>query len=132
MMRQRFMVRQAPVIFLLILILLLTGCNQPRGSVAGQVLNEEGTPATNVAVRAEQSGQPAAIFWVEDNGSFTLRNVRTGTWTIEYYSENGNGLGREKIQVGKDTVTEITFTIGTEPAPEDMPKLLDMPPKSAD
>ncbi|MGD9143538.1 MAG: hypothetical protein PVG61_06810 [Dehalococcoidia bacterium] len=79
MRRQCFPIWQIPTIISIIIILVLTGCNQPRGSVAGQVLDEDGTPATNVAVRAGRSGQPAAIFRVEDNGSFTLRNVRTGT-----------------------------------------------------
>jgi hypothetical protein len=115
------------LLFTIISVVLPSACDEPRGSISGLVRSQDGAPAADTIVRAERRGYPAAVFWVEADGSFTLTNIHTGTWTIEYYSEHGNGLGRETVRVGKEQTANITFTIGAGPVPSGMDKLINFP-----
>ena len=115
------------LIFTMISVILLSTCDEPRGNIAGYVSHNDGSPATETIIRAERRGYPAAVFWVKDDGSFTLTNIHTGTWTIDYYSEHGNGLGRETVRVKEAVTVNITFTIGAKSIPSGMDKLMNFP-----
>jgi hypothetical protein len=123
MYRNKYLTLLAFLLFTVISVVLPSACDEPYGSISGLVRYQDGAPAPDTIVRAERQGYPAAAFWVESDGSFTITNIHTGTWTIEYYGEHGNGLGRETVRIGKGETANITFTIGAGPVPSDMDKL---------
>ena len=127
MCRNRYLSLLTFLTFTVISVVLFSACSAPRGSISGIVRYQDDAPAADTIVRAEHLGYPAAAFRVDTDGSFTLTNIHTGAWTIEYYSKHGNGLGRDTVRVSKGETANITFIIGAEPVPTGMDKLQNFP-----
>ncbi|MFC1941767.1 hypothetical protein ACFLWU_00945 [Chloroflexota bacterium] len=107
--------------------MMLSSCDESRGAISGSIQHSDKTPAANIILHAEKQGYPAAIFRTNDEGRFTLTDILTGTWTIEFYSEQGTGLGRETVIIEAGDNLILNFTIGASPPPDDMPKLINVP-----
>ena len=117
-----------PFVISILTATVLTGCVEYRGTIKGAVSDETGQPLAGAIIRAERQGYPAAIFRTDEDGHYELSNIQTGKWIIEFYSQNGAGLGWETVSLSGDETVIVDFVIGTEPTPPDMPRLINVPP----
>lgn len=104
----------------LLMLVILAGCEESRGSIEGSVLNKDGTPVAGAIIRAEKnkSGYPSVLLRADDNGYYNIKNVFTGRWAVEFYDASGWQVGLESVQVRADETARLDFTIGSKPSPE--------------
>ena len=116
-------------IILLIIILLITvvclfaGCEESRGSIEGRVFDKDGEPVAGAVIRAEKSGYPGVLLKTDEDGYYSINNVFTGKWGVEFYDSSGWQLGLESVMVRADETTRLDFTIGVKPPPEHPTKI---------
>ncbi len=123
----RALCRLLLISLLALVVVTSTGCGEQRGSIEGRVIDGTGQPLAGAIILAERQGYPAAIFRTDENGHYELSNIQTGTWKIEFYSQNGTGLGRKTVSLSGDETVIVDFVIGAKPTPPDMPRLINVP-----
>jgi len=111
--------------FILLVIILLAsmigvvaGCEESRGSIEGKVFNKDGMPVAEAIIRAEKSGYPGVLLKTDEDGHYSINNVFTGKWEMEFYDSSGWQVGLESVTVRVDETTRLDFTTGDKPPPE--------------
>lgn len=116
------------VILLMIMLLITTvgiaiGCEESRGSIEGRVFNKDGTPVAEAVIRAEKSGYPGVLLKTDEDGYYSINNVFTGKWEVEFYDSSGWQVGLESVTVRANETTRLDFTISVKPPPEHPAKI---------
>jgi uncharacterized membrane protein len=121
-----------PCLIVIMLCLVLTvgvstGCEEARGNIIGRVLDENGKAVSNAIIRAERSGYPGILLRTDEDGHYSINNISTGKWDIEFYDEHGFPLGLEEVTVNGGKTSRVDFNIGDKPPPSNMPRLINVP-----
>jgi len=87
------------------------------------VLDEDGAPLAGAVIRAEKGGYPAVLLKTHKDGSYTIDNIFTGKWTVEFYDTSGRQAGLESMLVKTNETATLDFTVGEKPPPKH-PKII--------
>ena len=98
------------------------GCEESRGSIEGRVFDRDGTPFAGAIIRAEKSGYPGILLETDEDGYYSINNVFTGKWEVEFYDTSGWQVGLESVTVRADEIIGLDFTIGAKPPPDNPAK----------
>jgi hypothetical protein len=94
------------------------GCEEPRGSIEGTVYMQDGTPGSNLVIRAVRPEYPGVLVRTDDGGSYHVENIPVGDWDIEFFDEGGWQVGLETVHVTAGETVALDFAIGEKPLPE--------------
>jgi len=94
------------------------GCEEPRGSIEGTAYMQDGTPGSDLVIRAVRPEYPGVLVRTDDGGRYHLTNIPTGDWDIEFFDEDGWQVGLETVHVTAGATLTLDFTIGEKPLPE--------------
>jgi hypothetical protein len=121
---------KVPCLPLLIVVILMSvigvavGCDYSRGSIEGIMTYESGEPVAGAIIRAERSEFPGILIRTDETGYFSFSDIPAGKWEVEFYTENGLGVGLESVTVRGGETTRLDFTIGAKPPPTGLPRII--------
>ncbi len=99
------------------------GCEESRGNIEGRVFDKDGNPVAGAIIRAEHIGYPGVLLKTGEDGYYSIDNVFTGKWEVEFYDVTGYQIGLETVTVIADEITTLNFTAGANPPPEHPAKI---------
>lgn len=82
------------------------------------MFDEDGSPAARVVIRAERSGYPGVLLRTDEDGYYSINNVHSGRWQVEFYDVDGWQIGLETVTVMANETMILNFTIGEKPLPD--------------
>lgn len=106
---------------LLALVCSASGCQESRGSIKGRVTDESGKAVAEAVVRAERNGFPGILLRTDEEGYYSINNIDTGNWNVEFFDASGWLVGLESVTVIADETITLDFIIGAKPLPDDVP-----------
>ncbi len=113
-----------PVIMLLVTVVSLAiGCEDSRGSIEGRVFDKDGKPLAGAIIHAEKSSYPGVLLRTNEDGYYSINNVFTGKWEVEFYDSSGWQVGLESVTVKVNEATRLDFSVGAKPPPEHPAKI---------
>lgn len=108
---------------LIMLVVVAAGCEESRGSIEGRVFDRDGKPVAGAILRAEHTGYPGILLKTAEDGQYSIDNIFTGKWDVEFYDSTGYQIGLETVTVIADETTTLNFTAGVNPPPEHPTKI---------
>lgn len=107
----------------LLMLGIIIGCEESRGSIEGRVFNKDGMPVSGAILRAEKRGYPGVLLKTDEDGYYSINNVFTGKWEVEFSDSSGWQVGLESVTVKVNEATRLDFSVGAKPPPEHPAKI---------
>lgn len=106
------------LLYLVCVMVSVTACAAPRGSIQGTVFARDGQPGSNLVIRAVRPEYHGILLRTGGDGAYHITNIPAGKWEIEFYDENGWQVGLETVTVSANETITLDFAIGEKPLPE--------------
>lgn len=111
------------ITLLVTLAALAAGCEESRGRIEGRVFDKYGKPIAGAIIHAENIGYPGILLKTGEDGQYSIDNIFTGKWDVEFYDSTGYQIGLETVTVIANEITTLNFTAGVNSPPENPAKI---------